>query len=89
MSLITKGEYARGRIHTNTVEGFFGLLKRGVNGTFHSVSKKHLHRYLAEFAFRWNLRHEEDGERTRQAIRASDGRYLSYLDQTGMAGKTA
>lgn len=48
----TQGEYGRGDIHTNTVEGFFALLKRGLTGTFHAVSKKHLHRYVGEFEFR-------------------------------------
>ena len=43
-------------VTTNTVEGFFALIKRGMYGTFHSVSKKHLHRYLAEFEFRYNTR---------------------------------
>jgi transposase-like protein len=58
-----RGEYARGDVCTNTVEGFFAILKRGVYGTFHSVSKKHLHRYVSEFEFRYNHRHMEDGQR--------------------------
>src|SRR5437868_417447 len=49
-------EYVRGLAHTNTVEGYFSLLKRGINGTYHHVSEKHLHRYLAEFDFRYNSR---------------------------------
>src|SRR6185503_8537909 len=61
-------EYARvtadAVIHTNTVEGFFSLLKRGLHGTFHSVSRKHLHRYLSEFEYRYNARSLEDGART-------------------------
>ncbi len=56
----SKYEYVRGNVTTNTVEAFFGLLKRGVNGTFHHVSKEHLHRYLAEFDFRYNLRKLKD-----------------------------
>lgn len=59
-------EYARGDAHTNTVEGFFSLLKRGLYGTFHSVSRKHLHRYVAEFQFRWNTRKLEDCSATPQ-----------------------
>src|SRR3990167_3877200 len=47
------GEYARGDVHTNTAESFFALLKRGVYGSFHHVSKEHLARYCNEFAFRW------------------------------------
>ena len=45
-----------GDIHTNTIEGFWALLKRGMFGQFHSVSKKHLQRYVDEFCFRYNLR---------------------------------
>lgn len=63
---------------TNTVEGFFSILKRGVFGTFHSVSKHHLHRYLAEFEFRYNHRAEDDGERTVAAIRGAEGKRLLY-----------
>ncbi len=47
-------------IHTNTVESAFSLLKRGLIGSFHRVSIKHLHRYLSEFEFRWNIRKDED-----------------------------
>ena len=66
---------------TNTVEGFFALLKRGVIGTFHSVSKKHLHRYVSEFEFRWNTRKMDDGERIVAAIRGSEGNRLLYRGQ--------
>jgi transposase-like protein len=78
----SRGEYARGNVTTNTVEGFFSLLKRGLYGTFHSVSKKHLHRYCDEFAFRYNTRAMDDGERTLEAIRASEGKRLRYLHQS-------
>lgn len=71
-------EYVRGDVHTNTVENFFGLLKRGLYGTFHSVSRKYLSRYVDEFAFRYNTRTLEDGERTRLAIQASEGKRLYY-----------
>jgi len=54
------GEYVRGRAHTNNVENFWSLFKRGVIGSFHSVSVKHLQRYLNEFQFRFNNRHAED-----------------------------
>jgi hypothetical protein len=47
-------------IHTNTVESSFSLLKRGLIGSFHRISIKHLHRYLSEFEFRWNIRKDED-----------------------------
>src|SRR3546814_20533126 len=49
-------EYVRGDAYTNTIEGYFSLLKRGVNGTYHHVSSTHLKRYLAEFDFRYNER---------------------------------
>ena len=71
-------EWARGDVTTNTIEGVFSLLKRGIYGTFHSVSKKHLHRYLAEFDFRYNNRRIDDGARTALAIRQADGKRLRY-----------
>ncbi len=72
-------EYARpGGIHSNTAESVFALVKRGMMGIFHSVSKKHLHRYLDEFAFRWNHRFVDDGARTAAAIKAADGKRLLY-----------
>jgi transposase-like protein len=75
------GEYAIGDVHTNTIEGAFSLIKRGIYGTFHSVSRKHLHRYLAEFEFRYNTRKNGDGERVAKAIRAAGGKRLTYKDQ--------
>ena len=74
----TRGEYARGDVTTNTVEGFFSILKRGVYGTFHSISKHHMHRYLAEFEFRYNHRNVDDGERTLAAISGAEGKRLLY-----------
>jgi transposase-like protein len=50
------GEYVRGDIHTNTIEGYFSTFRRGIYGTFHHVSQQHLKRYLAEFDFRYNER---------------------------------
>lgn len=76
----SKEEYVRGDVSTNTAEGFFALLKRGIFGTFHSVSKHHLHRYLAEFEFRWNRRDIDDGERTLIAIANAEGKRLLYRD---------
>lgn len=66
---------------TNSVEGFFALLKRGMYGTFHSVTSRHLHRYVAEFEFRYNNRKLDDGARTVAAIQAADGRRLIYKEQ--------
>lgn len=73
-----KGEYSRGSAHTNTAESFFAILKRGIYGTFHAVSKRHLHRYASEFEFRWNNRKMDDGERVIRAVRASEGKRLLY-----------
>ena len=75
----SKGEYVRGDVHVNSAESFFALLKRGVHGTFHHVSKTHLHRYCDEFGFRWDHRKVTDGERTVEAIRGADGRRLPYM----------
>ena len=76
-------QYARVRddgmtVTTNTVEGSFALLKRGIMGQFHSVSKKHLHRYCTEFDARWNLRAVSDVERRNAFVDGVEGRYLPY-----------
>lgn len=63
---------------TNTIESYFALIKRGVYGTFHNVSKKHLNRYCDEFSFRWNGRKLTDTERTIEAIRGAEGKRLMY-----------
>lgn len=65
-------------ITTNTVESSFALLKRGIVGAFHHISHKHLHRYLAEFDFRWNERKIGDVERTREALKGCKGKRLTY-----------
>ena len=69
-------------LHTNFAESYHSLLKRGLIGTFHHVSEKHLPRYLREFEFRWNSRRISDGERTERAIRATDGKRLTYRPLT-------
>jgi transposase-like protein len=73
-------EYVRlgGFMHTNTVEGFFALLKRGVFGQFHNISEAHLHRYLAEFDFRHNHRDLTDAERADELIKGAAGKRLTY-----------
>lgn len=81
------GKYVEGDITTNTVEGFFSILKRGMIGTFHAVSKKHLHRYVSEFEYRYNTRHLNDGERTVIAIRKADGKRLYYKDPINRASQ--
>ena len=67
-------------IHSNTVEGVFSLIRRGVMGTFHSISKKHLPNYLNEFQFRWNTRKMDDGQRVSAAIKKIDGKRLEYRE---------
>ena len=74
------GEYVRGNVHTNTVEGYFSLLKRGVVGTFHHVSKKHLPLYLAEFDHRYSNRKVPDGQRTFDSLAKMEGKRLKYRD---------
>lgn len=74
------GQYVNGEAHTNTAEGVFSLIKRGLYGVYHNVSKQHLHRYLAEFDFRYNTRELDDGERVRRAIKGSTGKRLMYRE---------
>lgn len=80
----TEGEYVRYEdgvcISTNTIEGYFSILKRGINGVYHQVGKRHLHRYLAEFDFRYNTRKEKDGDRTLQALDQVEGKRLMLRD---------
>ena len=72
------GEYVNGNKYTNTAESYFALLKRGVHGIFHHVSKQHLPRYCGEFSFRWNYRKVNDGTRAEAAIKGADGLRLTY-----------
>jgi hypothetical protein len=79
----TLGEYVSkdGKAHTQTAESFFAILKRGVFGTFHSVSEQHLQRYVDEFAFRWNNRSAlgvEDFERAAELLKGIQGKRLTY-----------
>lgn len=76
----TAGEYVKdnGVDHTNTVESSFALLKRGIYGSFHSISEAHLPRYLAEFDFRANTRHLNDAERAAALLAGGQGKRLTY-----------
>ncbi len=74
----SKGQYGYGIVHTNTVEGFFSIFKRGMKGIYQHCSEKHLHRYLAEFDFRYNERKVTDGERAETALRGIKGKRLTY-----------
>jgi len=77
----SRGEYVRGEVHTNTVESAFSLLKRGLIGSFHSVSIKHLQRYLNEFGYRFNRR--EDADIFEQTVsRMAQGKALPYAKLT-------
>jgi len=75
------GEYVRGDVHTNTIEGAFSIFKRGMKGVYQHCKEKHLHRYLAEFDFRYNHRTAlgcSDIERTIAAIKGVEGKRLMY-----------
>jgi transposase-like protein len=71
-------------ITTNTAESFFSLLKRGVYGTFHHVSKQHLHRYCSEFDFRWNGMELMDSQRRDLAVMGAEGKRLFYRTPIGV-----
>ncbi|MBY0408497.1 MAG: IS1595 family transposase [Rickettsiales bacterium] len=72
------GEYVRGDIHTNTIEGYFSIFKRGMKGVYQHCSSDHLKRYLAEFDFRYNERDLSDSERTNIALKGIQGKRLTY-----------
>jgi transposase-like protein len=74
-------EYVRGDVHTNTVEGVFSIFKRGMRGIYQHCREKHLHRYLAEYDFRYNHRVKlgyNDGERAALAVKSAAGKRLTY-----------
>ena len=74
-------EYVRGDAYTNTAEGFFSVFKRGMIGTYQHCHEKHLHRYLAEFDFRYSNRAKlgvDDGERAARAVKGIVGKRLTY-----------
>lgn len=70
-------EYVNGIKHNNTAESVHAIIKRSIYGVYHSVSKKHLHRYLAEYDFRWNTRKMSDGERLRTLVLSMQAKRLS------------
>ena len=80
-----KGEYGRGEIHTNTAEGYFSVFKRGMKGVYQHCGKRHLHRYVAEFEFRYNHRAAQgvnDGARADRALLGIVGKRLTYAAWT-------
>jgi len=81
-------EYARGNIHTNTIEGYFSIFKRGMKGIYQHCAKKHLHRYMAEYDFRYSNRSAlgvEDQERARLALIGVKGKRLKYQQPSAQA----
>jgi hypothetical protein len=77
----SKGEYARGDVHTNTLEGFFSIFKRGLIGIYQHIDQKHFDRYLAEFDFRQNTRVKlgiNDVQREAIAVKGARGKRLTY-----------
>ena len=80
------GEYVRSDIHTNTIEGYFSIFKRGIHGVYHHVSQQHLKRYLAEFDFRYNERVAlgvDDAARSEKVLRGSVGKRVTYQETNG------
>jgi transposase-like protein len=82
----SKGQYVRGGFHTNGIENFWSLLKRGIIGIFHQVSPWHLQRYCDEFAARFNSRKLTDSERFELSIKNSAGR-LTYTQLVGIPSR--
>ena len=85
--IIGAGEYVRGDAHSNTVEGYFSVLKRGITGVYHHVSETHLHRYAAEFDFRYNQRAAlgiNDDQRMATAAKGIVGKRLTYRRTRGV-----
>jgi hypothetical protein len=77
----SKKEYARGDVTTNTIESYFSVFKRGMRGVYQKCDEKHLHRYLAEFDFRYNHRASlgiSDEERAIAVVRGGEGKRLTY-----------
>ena len=75
------GEYVRGNVHTNTIEGYFSIFKRGLNGIYQHVSEQHLKRYLCEYDFRYSFREKlgyNDIQRTNEALKGIEGKRLTY-----------
>ena len=74
------GEYVRDQAHTNGLESFWAMLKRGYDGTYHNISEKHLDRYVNEFAGRHNIREKDTIEQMKEVVRGMIGKKLEYKD---------
>ncbi len=81
-------EYVRGEVHTNTIENFWSVLKRGIYGTYHFISTKHVQNYLEEFAFRFNSRDITEAQRFDKLVSLSNHR-ITYKQLTGNGRKKA
>ena len=82
-------EWVRGEIHTHTIEGYFSIFKRGMKGVYQHCSEKHLHRYLAEFDFRYSNRSAlgvEDLQRAVKAVAGAKGKRLTHKQPDGAMG---
>ena len=78
----TKGEYGRGEVHTNTAEGYFSIFKRGMKGVYQHCGRQHLHRYAAEFEFRYNNRVAngvDDTMRAAKILKGAEGKRMMYV----------
>lgn len=81
-------DYARGPIHTNTLESYFSIFKHKLVGTYHHVAPKHLKRYVGPFGFRYNARKQSDAARADSALKGIDGKRLTYRRPVGrLAGE--
>tara|TARA_R110002110_G_scaffold137735_2_gene323079 strand:+ start:7108 stop:8058 length:951 start_codon:yes stop_codon:yes gene_type:complete len=81
----SKGQYVRGDVHTNTIEGYFSIFKRGMKGIYQHCGKQHLHRYAAEFEFRYNNRLANgvnDLDRANMALHGIAGKRIMYRDSS-------
>ena len=74
-------EYSRGDVHVNTAESSFALLKRGIHGIYHNVSREYLQRYIWQADFLWNNRKLNDGERITAAVQSAEGKRVRYLPE--------
>jgi transposase-like protein len=75
----SKHQYVQGRVHTNTIEGFWSLLKRGIFGIYHFTSKKHLQLYVDEFVFRYNSRTQPEAMRFNMFLKNTENR-ITYKE---------
>jgi len=78
-------KFGSGETHSNTAENFFSILKRGVIGTYHHWSAAHIHRYLAEFDFRYSTKTETDKDRSDSILRGIVGKRLTYRRTAALA----